>query len=92
MKATITSKGQITIPHGIRERLHLKVGDQLEFDEQASVLIARRVVDGNAWEKTLSEWREASAEALDGHPWKDQSVEKMIDDVRGGPADPTKPE
>jgi AbrB family looped-hinge helix DNA binding protein len=34
--ATITSKGQITIPKGIRKSLHLKSGDKINF-----------IVDGN---------------------------------------------
>ena len=31
MLATMTSKGQVTVPSGIRERLHLKAGDRLDF-------------------------------------------------------------
>ncbi len=30
-EATLTSKGQITVPKVIRERLHLKPGDKVEF-------------------------------------------------------------
>ena len=31
MQATITSKGQVTVPKPIRDRLHLKVGDKVDF-------------------------------------------------------------
>jgi len=31
MSVTITSKGQVTIPKAIRNKLHLKTGDKLEF-------------------------------------------------------------
>lgn len=40
MKATVTSKGQITIPEPIRRKLHLRKGTVLEFDEQADHLRA----------------------------------------------------
>lgn len=33
MQATITSKGQITIPKSVRDTLHLKMGDRIEFIE-----------------------------------------------------------
>lgn len=68
MTATITSKGQITIPLPIRKHLRLKPGDVLDFDEKAPFLKARRVIDeekarsvlGCAQErmkgKTVEEW------------------------------------
>ena len=31
MRATITSKGQVTLPKPIRDRLHLKPGDKIDF-------------------------------------------------------------
>ena len=31
MSVTLTSKGQVTIPKAVRNRLHLKEGDKLEF-------------------------------------------------------------
>jgi len=73
-KATITSKGQLTIPKQVRERLGLKPGDRLVFD-----------LDGNAIRlrvekrRTLEELRgslpvgrgypgrEAEREAARGH-------------------------
>ena len=87
MTVTITSKGQITIPLRLRERLHLKVGDQLDFDETAPVLLARRVVDRRKWAKTLTEWQAVAAGSLSGHPWLDESSAAIVDDLRGGPAE-----
>lgn len=44
MKATVTSKGQITIPLSIRRRLKLHTGTVLDFDEQADCLEATKAV------------------------------------------------
>ena len=45
MKATITSKGQITIPQPIRRRLKLHAGTVLEFDEVVDYLKATKCAD-----------------------------------------------
>jgi AbrB family looped-hinge helix DNA binding protein len=45
MKATITSKGQITIPLALRRKLQLHPGTILEFDEQADCLRGVKCVD-----------------------------------------------
>jgi AbrB family looped-hinge helix DNA binding protein len=48
--ATVTSKGQITIPKEIRKRLHIKTGDRLDFRVERDgavriVPIVRKVAD-----------------------------------------------
>jgi AbrB family looped-hinge helix DNA binding protein len=91
MIVTITSKGQITIPLRVRQKLHLNVGDQLEFDEDAPVLTARRVVDRGEWEKIFGQWHDSASNALKNHPWENQTAAEMIDDLRGGPAEPAPP-
>ena len=41
--ATLTSKGQITIPRVVRERLRLETGDKLDFsvDEAGRIIVER---------------------------------------------------
>ena len=42
-KATVTGKGQITLPRRIRERLNIEVGDKLLFDIENDELKVRVV-------------------------------------------------
>jgi len=43
MIATVTSKGQVTIPKTVREHLGLEKGVHLDFDENAPFLKARKL-------------------------------------------------
>lgn len=69
MKATLTSKGQITIPTAIRQRLGLQAGQVLEFDEEAPYVLAVPVFDEEAMRAvvgcTRGRLRKTSAEWLE---------------------------
>ncbi|MEI6034382.1 MAG: AbrB/MazE/SpoVT family DNA-binding domain-containing protein [Verrucomicrobiae bacterium] len=45
MQATLTSKGQITLPVAIRRKLGLNAGDVLEFDESVPYIKACKPFD-----------------------------------------------
>jgi AbrB family looped-hinge helix DNA binding protein len=47
----LTSKGQITIPKPVRDRLGLRPGDMVEFVECADGVRVRRRPDGNPFER-----------------------------------------
>ena len=53
MKATLTSKGQITLPVAIRRRLGLKAGDVLEFDETVPYLKASKPFSRKVMKSTI---------------------------------------
>ena len=71
MQATIASKGQITIPIQIRNRLNLLPGQRLEFDELAPFIKATKAVDRNRMQLacgvlTIELATVSVVEALDG--------------------------
>ncbi len=39
MRATVTSKGQITLPKALRDKLHLEPGDRVEFIVEADGVV-----------------------------------------------------
>ena len=45
MKATLSEKGQVTIPKRLRDRLGLRAGQVLEFEESDGTLVARKTQD-----------------------------------------------
>jgi len=51
VKSRITTKGQVTIPKEVRERLGLRPGDELEFIEEDGVFKLRKRVDPEVFRK-----------------------------------------
>jgi AbrB family looped-hinge helix DNA binding protein len=74
MKATLTSKGQVTIPLVIRTRLRLQPGDVLEFDEHAPYLKATKCIAPEAWDDFGRTWNE---------PWPEMETNAVLEELRG---------
>lgn len=83
MKCTITSKGQITIPVRIREKLRLKPGDILDFDENATLLVARKAIPVSEWKQGISGLQEEWKRAQPDSSWSRMSSKEILDDLRG---------
>jgi AbrB family looped-hinge helix DNA binding protein len=68
-KATITAKGQMTIPAAVRDSLGLKPGDTvaIELDQDKAILRKVRSIDVG-WDvavaATLSEWEDSLDDEL----------------------------
>jgi len=69
--AKVTSKGQITIPKPVRDRLGLRPGDQVSFVEEAGAWRIRKEVAESPFEK----YRGYLQHLSDRHP--DELVEEM---------------
>ena len=76
MKATVSEKGQVTIPKVLRERLGIRPGEVLEFSEDKGRLNGVKAMERDP------------VDALYGSLKLGGSVDEMIDEMRGGPADP----
>ncbi len=79
MKATLTSKGQLTIPIEIRRRLNLKAGHVLEFDESSPFLKASRVIAPEAWDQFRAESKKESIK----NPLAQLSSKEFLEEIRG---------
>jgi antitoxin PrlF len=74
MPTKITSKGQVTIPKRIRQRLGVKAGDAVDFVEQHGEVLVRRHVQPEEIEK----WR-GYLQNLRGQD-VDERIRKMRDE------------
>lgn len=75
-KATVTSKGQVTIPKAVRRALGIKEGDGLVFevgDGEARLRVVRKPVSFADYEGA---WREG-----EGMSWEE--VNAYVRDLRG---------
>lgn len=81
MKSTISSKGQITVPKGVRERYALLPGTEVEFElrDDGALLRKRRGESHPIWD--------AIGSLKDSWRWPkgiSHTVDAYIDYVRGG--------
>jgi antitoxin PrlF len=73
--ATISEKGQVTIPKELRDDFGIRKGDRLVFSAERDGIKIRKQVNIDA------------LEALRGSIRLPASVDELIDEMRGGPAE-----
>jgi AbrB family looped-hinge helix DNA binding protein len=76
MKATVSEKGQVTIPKALRDRLGIRPGQILEFETADGRLIARKAASVDPVDAVYGTLK---ADGL--------TVDEIIEDMRG-PARP----
>jgi AbrB family looped-hinge helix DNA binding protein len=57
MKARVSEKGQVTIPKKLRDRLGIRVGDELEFEAEQGRLVVAKVAERDAIDRLYGSLR-----------------------------------
>ena len=74
VKAVVSEKGQVTIPKRLRDRLGIRPGQVLDFEEDAGRLVARKAV------------REDGLDRLYGSlDLGGKTTDELIEELRGKP-------
>ncbi len=71
--AKVTSKGQITIPKNVREKLGLKTGAGVVFEEKGGVFYIRKSVTKSPFDKWKGKLRKT----------KGKSSDQLVKELRG---------
>ena len=71
--ARVTSKGQVTIPKEVRERLGVHPGEDVGFEEKDDLLVIRKVVTKSPFDKWVGKLKH-----LKGHRSDD-----LVKEARG---------
>lgn len=71
MKAVVSEKGQVTIPKQLRDRLGIRPGEVLEFDEEGGRLVA------------IKQQRRAPLDSVYGILRVDSTTDELITELRG---------
>ena len=78
MKTTVSEKGQITIPKKLRQRLGIRHGDVLEFEEENGRLVASKYLGDDPVAAVYGSMREHDL-------FPELSTDEFMDLIRGVP-------
>ncbi|MBI5050318.1 MAG: AbrB/MazE/SpoVT family DNA-binding domain-containing protein [Nitrospirae bacterium] len=65
LTAKVTSKGQITIPKNVREKLGIKTGEGISFEEKGGVFYVRKSVTKSPFDKWKGKLKELKGRSAD---------------------------
>jgi len=71
MKTVVSEKGQVTIPKKLRDRLGIRAGEILEFEEHAGKLVATKARRVSAVDELYGAFRTG------------RSTDELVNDLRG---------
>ncbi len=71
--AKVTSKGQITIPKKVREKLGVQPGEEISFESKGDVFYIRKVMRKSPFDKWVGKLKDRTG----------QRTDRIIDELRG---------
>jgi antitoxin PrlF len=71
--ARVTSKGQITIPKEIREKLGIRVGEELGFEEENGRLVIKKAFTRSPFDKWMGKLKHLTG----------RSGDELVKEIRG---------
>lgn len=72
LTAKLTSKGQITIPKKVRNKLGINTGENIEFMEKKGAFLIKKTVKKSPFDKWVG-----------GLKSKEKDTDKIIEEIRG---------
>jgi antitoxin PrlF len=63
--AKITSKGQVTIPKKVREKLGVHLGDDVGFEEKGDLILIRKAVTKSPFDKWVGKLKHLKGKRSD---------------------------
>ena len=80
MRAKVTTKGQVTIPKAIREKLGIRPGDELDFHDEAGCVVARKGIPAAAFSSLRAHMHDLEPGT---DPFEGMSALEVLDEMRG---------
>lgn len=73
LTAKVTSKGQITIPKKVRDKLGVSVGERIQFEEKKGIFYIKKSIKKSPFDRWVGYLTKQ----------KGKSTDKIIEDLRG---------